>query len=82
MDLVVDANILFAALIRDGPTLNLMLAKDVRLFIPEFILGEFAEHRAEMLEKTRRSRDEFEEILSLLSSVLIIVPREDRKSVV
>ena len=43
-DLVVDANILFAALIRRGGTAELLLDRRLRLFAPEFLLQEFAKH--------------------------------------
>jgi predicted nucleic acid-binding protein len=38
MDLVVDANILFAALIKDSITSELMLHEDMHLYAPEFLL--------------------------------------------
>lgn len=77
MDAVVDANVLFAALIRDGLTRELLLAKDARLFIPEFILEEFMEHRSEILQKTKRENYELDMVFGMLRSVLIIVPKRD-----
>jgi predicted nucleic acid-binding protein len=77
MELIVDANILFAALIKDGATIDFILARDTCLFVPEFVFEEFSGHRQELLEKTKRSRGELDEILRLLQSLLIIVPKED-----
>ena len=38
MDLVVDANILFAALIKENITSEFLLKREFNLFAPEFIL--------------------------------------------
>jgi predicted nucleic acid-binding protein len=77
MELVIDANILFAPLIKDGATIDLILARDTCLFVPEFIFEELLEHRKEILEKTRRSEGELDELMGLLQSLLIIFPKED-----
>jgi predicted nucleic acid-binding protein len=77
MDLVVDANILFAALIKDGATVEILLDKDSRFFIPELLLEEFAEHRKEILAKTKRGETEFDELLGYFHSILVIVPKEE-----
>ncbi|MHA2473510.1 MAG: PIN domain-containing protein, partial [Promethearchaeota archaeon] len=45
MDLVVDANILFAALIKDNITSELLLKREFHLFAPEFIFEEFEKYR-------------------------------------
>jgi len=44
MELVLDANILFSALIKSGATRELMLAKELRLRTPEFIISEFLKY--------------------------------------
>ncbi|MFH0737110.1 MAG: PIN domain-containing protein [Candidatus Micrarchaeota archaeon] len=77
MQLVVDANILFAALIKDSATLELLLNPFDTFFAPEFILEEFYEHKKEILEKTKRSEAEFESIFRDLSELISIIPKED-----
>ncbi|MFH0884157.1 MAG: PIN domain-containing protein [Candidatus Micrarchaeota archaeon] len=77
MDLVIDANILFAALIKDGATAYLLSIPDIRTFIPEFIFEELLEHESEVLNKSKRTQEELHELLGLLRSTLIIVPREE-----
>lgn len=55
MDLIVDANILFAALIKDGGTSSIMFRNDLDLFAPEFLLEELTKHEQTILDKTHRS---------------------------
>jgi predicted nucleic acid-binding protein len=52
MELVVDANVLFSALLRDGKTREFMLSDELTLFAPEFVVDEFIEHLGELTEKT------------------------------
>ncbi len=44
MDLIVDANILFAALIKNSMTAKLMFVERLHLYAPEFLLDEFEKH--------------------------------------
>ena len=50
MDLIVDANILFAALIKDSITMGFFFNRDFHLFAPEFLLEEFYKHKEEILK--------------------------------
>lgn len=77
MDLVVDANILFAALIKDGTTIELLFNENIRLFAPEFLLEEFFKHMDEIIGKTKRTEKEFNEIFELLKEIIIIIPLDE-----
>lgn len=77
MDVVVDANVLFAALIRDGLSMDLLLDRNLHLYVPEFIFEEFSAHVDEILQKTKRTRAEFDDVRSNLEQILSIVPNED-----
>lgn|SRR3989338_4790058 len=77
MDFVVDANVLFAALIKEGKTAELMLNENLHLFSPEFLLEEFFGHKSQILDKTKRSDREFQEIFDILKQVITIVPKEE-----
>ena len=77
MDLVVDANILFAALIKDGTTAKLLFLDDLHLYAPEFLLDEFNKHRNYLLNKTHRTKENFNEILEVLACRIIFIPLED-----
>lgn len=77
MDLVVDANIIFAALIRDGATLELFLEPELRLFGPEFLFEEIGKHKTELARKTRLGQGELEQLLILMRHRMTIVPKEE-----
>jgi predicted nucleic acid-binding protein len=77
MDLVVDANILFAALIKDGATAGLLYLDDLHLFAPEFLLDEFAKYKELIGEKTSRSSEDFNKVLKVFSNRIYFVPREE-----
>lgn len=77
MDLVVDANILFAALIKQSTTRTLLFLKHLHLFAPDFILEELAKYKEEILRKTGKSEQAFFEILNRLRNRLFFIAKED-----
>jgi predicted nucleic acid-binding protein len=77
MDLIIDANILFAALIKDGVTAKLMFVDRLHLYAPEFLLEEFDKYRDEILKKTHRTSENFDEVLSELSARIHYVPMDE-----
>ncbi len=77
MLLVVDANILFSALISHGETFDLLCSEELQLAAPEFLLVELSEHKAEILQKSSLPGTVFEEFLELLRERIEIVPHDD-----
>jgi len=77
MKLVVDANILFAALIKEGSTAELLISDKLQLFAPEFLFTEFAKYEELILKKTHRSHEEFIQFLDLLKEQIIIIPKKE-----
>ncbi|MFW9880222.1 MAG: PIN domain-containing protein [Candidatus Thorarchaeota archaeon] len=77
MKLVVDANILFAALIKEGSTAELLLSDKLQLFVPEFLFTEFAKYEQHILKKTHRSRQKFIQFLDLLKEQITIIPKKE-----
>ena len=76
MDLVIDANILFAALIKDSVTAALILDEHLHLFTPEYLFEEFKHNQREILEKTHRTEREFNDILGIMEARITIIPAE------
>ncbi len=75
MRLIVDANVVFSALIAyNQKIIDLFFSKDIELFGPETLLKEIEEHKEEILEKTGYTDQDFEVILSLLYSRIELVP--------
>ena len=52
MKFIIDANILFSALIKDNTTRKLILKDDLILYSQDFIIEEFLEHLDELEQKT------------------------------
>ena len=77
MDLVIDANILFAALIKESVTKELILSNGINLFAPEFLFEEFYKYKEEILKKTNRSLEEFDEIFMILTNIITLIPEEE-----
>lgn len=77
MILVVDANILFSALIKNSTTAKLMLDENLILITPEYIVDEFLKYEDIILKKTRRTKQEFNQIVHLLKDIIEIIPYEN-----
>ncbi len=75
--LVVDANVLFAAAIKGGKTAEMILSDEIELIAPEHLIDEFKKHRAEILEKTGRSLEDFEKFTAILCNSITLVPQEE-----
>jgi len=67
MLLVVDANVVFSALIREGVTLRLFEFNSIfeifELFAPEFIWEEIEEYKDKIIKKSKLSEEELERVL-------------------
>ena len=77
MDLVVDANVVFSLLIKEGFNYFLLFSGRFHLFTPEYILTEFEKHKAEILKKTERTTEDFFRLLDILERKITIVPLEE-----
>ena len=75
MKLVVDANILFASLIKDSLTAELLVSDKLNLYAPEFLFDEFIKYEQYILEKTNRSKGDFEYFLNILREEIEIIPQ-------
>ncbi|MBI2110045.1 putative toxin-antitoxin system toxin component, PIN family [Candidatus Woesearchaeota archaeon] len=76
MQVVLDTNILFSALIRDSKTRKLILEYEGIFLFPEYIFEEAKKHKDEIFRKSRMSADEFNELLALILRKVNIVPSE------
>ena len=77
MDLVIDANVLFSALIKDSFAYNLLFSDTFHIFTPEYIFTELEKHKDEILEKTERTTEEFFRLVETLKRRIVIVPLEE-----
>lgn len=63
MELVVDANVVFSALIKDSHTRHMLLFSGWTFYAPEFLLEEIRNHISELENKTKLNRNELDEII-------------------
>lgn len=77
MKLVIDANIIFALLIKEGKTSSIFFNLLLDLYSPEFVLEEIEKHKNEILNKTKRSEEEFYKIFKLIKEIITIIPEKE-----
>src|SRR3989344_7676674 len=77
MLIVVDANELFSAIIAKGKTLNLFFDRRLERVSPKFILGEFREHKSEIMEKSGLNEEDLSSFLILLTPKIEFFKTED-----
>lgn len=76
MLLVVDANVLFSALIAGDKTSDLIFSDWLRLITPEYLFTELEEHEKEIKEKSKLSKEDFTNFLDLIESRIDVIPKE------
>ena len=74
MKLVVDANVLFSALIKDSFTRKMFFDERLEIYAPQYLFEEFEEHREEIMQKTHRSEADFWEVMGILKSRISVIP--------
>lgn len=74
MDLVIDANILFAIMIKKGITEKILLSNEIHLYAPEYLFIEFKKHEKEILEITKRTGYDFQKLMEILERRIEIIP--------
>ena len=77
MIVVIDANILFSALIKNSLTAELIFNEDLKLYTCEFILEEFFKYEKEIMQKTHRTREQFIIIMHQLRDIITVIHKEE-----
>lgn len=80
MRIVLDSNILFSALIKDSTTRRLILDYDDFFLFPSYIFEEMEEHKEELMQKSKMSKEDFDKLLEMLLKKVLIVPEEVLKT--
>jgi predicted nucleic acid-binding protein len=79
MNIVIDSNILFSALIKDSETRKMILNYDGFFLFPSYILIEMEHHKDELLKKSKISKSDFDKLLHLLMRKVMVVPSDVMK---
>ncbi|MDI6903678.1 MAG: PIN domain-containing protein [Methanocellales archaeon] len=77
MKLVVDTNIIMAAIIRDSATRKLLLNPEFELYLPEYVFSELKRHKDEIINRSALSEDELYILLYTIMDRITIVSKED-----
>jgi predicted nucleic acid-binding protein len=75
--LVIDSNILFAALIKVGSTSDLLFSDKFRFYAPQFIFEEFEQYKELLISKTKRSDHDFNKLIGLFKRRITIIPKKE-----
>jgi len=76
MNIVVDTNILFSAIIKDGLIREKLLDLNNNYLIPEFLFEEIYNHKKELIKKAKLFEKELDTLLLRLTKYIRIVPTE------
>jgi predicted nucleic acid-binding protein len=80
MKLVVDANIIIAALIKSGAARRIILSDKLLFLSPDFIIDETYKYREYICSKSGLDDDQFDLLMSLLFMQIDIIPLEEYKA--
>ena len=81
--IVVDANIVFAALTKRGFTfefIKLLSRLGVKLYSPQYILEEFDDNMEELVEASKLSREELKFLIKILFEQIKVIPESEYKA--
>ena len=79
MKLVIDTNILIAALIKNSTTRKILSHPEMEFFVPEFIFEEVEKYHSEIQEKSGLSQNELGLLFETRKQKLILVSDEERQ---
>ena len=75
MKLVIDATVLFTALIGTGVTKEIIFSDKVKLYSPEYLFNEFEKHQLRIEKLSKLSSAELKELFAKLRSKIEFVPK-------
>lgn len=76
MQIIIDSNVLFSALIKNSLTRKLILKYEGSFLFPSFIFEEVEEHKQELLDKSGMNKEEFAKLLGIILEKVVVIPCE------
>lgn len=76
MNIIIDSNILFSALIKDSLTREIILNYDSLFLFSDFIFQEMEQHKEELFKKSEMDEKDFNQLLNLILKKVVVVPDE------
>ncbi len=80
MRLILDTNVLIAALMKDSLTREILLFPGFELLLPEYALEEITKHRTKIARHARLRGEEIDLLLTILLESISVVPKEEIRS--
>lgn len=81
MKIIVDVNVLISSLLGRGIPFNVFFLNDLldkyEFIAPEFLLTEFEKHEQRLLNETKLSKEEFEELKNFLFERISFIPTSE-----
>jgi len=77
MRIVIDANIVLAALMKPSKTQELIYSKKLQLIAPEFCLREIRKYSWLIAEKSEKTKEQTELSIELIFSEIKLIPKQD-----
>lgn len=77
MLVVVDANVLCSALLAKGKTVDLLFSLHIKPIAPELLFIELERHKNELLQKSKLSEADFNELLVLFKKKIRVIPSNE-----
>ncbi len=76
MELVIDTNVVFSAIVKNSVSRHLLLHPDLILYSPEGLISELEEHREEIMRKSGLEEKRYDELMAIFLSKIKLVPKE------
>ena len=76
INLVVDTNILFSALIKNGISREILIDCPFSLYTPENMLSEMEKHKDLILQKSGLSNEEFDILFKIIAEKINVIKQE------
>lgn len=79
MDIIIDANIIFAIMIKKGITEKILFSNQLHCYAPEYIFVEVKEHKNDILKITHRPKEDIDRLVAILERRLEFIPVSEFK---
>ncbi len=80
MKVIIDTNVLIAALLKENIVRKILLSNNITFLLPEYALEEIEEHKEELLRKSKLSEIDFKILLDAILKKVLIVHHEATKN--
>ena len=77
MQVVIDANIVIAMLIKPGKPIGLISHNGLDIFAPELLFKEIKQNIETIIDKSRLTKDEIHQFITALRNNINIIPEEE-----